>query len=178
MKMKKLALLAGLALAAATAALVMGIFDAGKEGARGFFGLGGVLIADVNLALEILLLLGLTFGFYLARAGKIEAHRVNQTIWVLVNAALVLFIMVSSLQDVKLKSIADLAATRYWVTWLHALVGSFTVAAGLWLVLQMNDILPRRMHIGWWKNLMRATLAGYWAVALLGFATYYQWYAI
>ena len=173
--MRKLAILAGGALAAATAALALGIFAAGKEGAPGFFG-PGVLIADVNLALEILLVLGLTFGFYLARAGKIEAHRVNQTIWVLVNAALVAFIMVSSLQDVKLKSIADLADTRTWVTWLHALIGTFTVTAGLWLVLQMNDILPQRFHVNGWKNLMRLTLAGYWAVALLGFTTYYFWY--
>lgn len=89
---------------------------------------------------------------------------------------LVAFIMVSSLQDEKLGSIADVADTRLWVTWLHALIGTFTVAAGLWLVLQMNDILPRRFHVRWWKNLMRLTLAGYWTVALLGFVVYYFWY--
>jgi len=174
--MKKLAILAGGTLVAATAALALGIFAAGKEGAPGFFG-PGVLIADVNLALEILLVLGLTFGFYLARAGKTEAHRINQTIWVLVNSALVAFIMVSSLEDVKLKSVADLAEMRIGITWLHALIGTFTLAAGLWLMLQMNNVLPQRLHVTWWKNLMRLTLAGYWAVALLGFATYYFWYA-
>src|SRR3990167_3567045 len=108
--MKALAVTLGALAAVATYAAAYAIFAAGKEGSPGFFG-PGVLIADVNLALEILLVLGLTFGFYLARAGKIEAHRVNQTIWVLVNAALVPFIMASSLQDVKLKSIADLADT-------------------------------------------------------------------
>ncbi len=173
--MRKLAILAGGALAVAVAALALGVIAAGKKGDAGFFG-PGVLLADINLTLEILLVLGLTLGFFLARAGKIEAHRVNQTIWVLVNAALVAFIMASSMQEVKLKSIADLADTRYWVTWLHALIGTFTVAAGLWLVLQMNDILPQRLHVKWWKNLMRLTLAGYWAVALLGGATYYFWY--
>jgi len=40
----------------------------------------------------------------------------------------------------------------------------------------MNDILPQRFHVRWWKNLMRLTLARYWTVALLGFATYYFWY--
>ena len=173
--MRKLAMLAGCVLAAAVAALALGIFAAGKGGVSGFFG-PGVLIADVNLAFEILLVLGLTFGFYLARTGKIEAHRVNQTIWVLVNAALVAFIMASSLQEVKIKSITDLADLRIGVTWLHALIGTFALAAGLWLVLQMNDILPQRFHIRWWKNLMRLALAGYWAVALLGLATYYFWY--
>ena len=41
----------------------------------------------------------------------------------------------------------------------------------------MNDILPARWHIRGWKTLMRTTLAGYCAVALLGIATYLVWYA-
>ena len=175
--MKALALTLGIVVAAAAAALAQWIFAQGKEGDAGFFG-AGVLIADVNLALQILLLLGLTFGAWLARSGRIEAHRVNQTVWVLVNAALVIFIMWGSMADVKLESAADLAPIKVWLTWLHALIGSLTVAGGLWLVLQMNDILPARWHVTWWKNLMRATLAGYWTVALLGFATYYLWYAV
>lgn len=173
--MKKRAILLGGAMAVATAALVLGIRATTKAGAPGFLG-PGVLIADVNLVLEILLVLGLTAGFFLARKGNIEAHRCNQTIWVLVNAALVALIMASAMRDVKLGSVADLADARLGITWLHALIGTFTAAAGLWLVLQMNDILPPRFHVTWWKNLMRLTLAGYWAVALLGFATYYFWY--
>lgn len=54
--------------------------------------------------------------------------------------------------------------------------GALAVAIAL-LVLQMNDVLPRRLYIKWWKNLMRLTLAGYWLVALLGLITYYFWYA-
>lgn len=172
--LRPVAILGGLAAAATTAAIMLGLFPDGKKTA-GFIG-PGTLTGDINLVLEILLVLGLTFGFYLARSGKIEAHRVNQTTWVLVNAALVATIMVSSLQDVKINNMTDLADARYWVTWLHALVGTLTVAAGLWLVLQMNDILPRSFHVAWWKNLMRTTLAGYWAVVMLGFATYYFYY--
>ncbi len=59
-------MLAGGALAAATAALALGIITAGKKGDPGFFG-PGVLIADINLALEILLVLGLTCGFFFWR---------------------------------------------------------------------------------------------------------------
>jgi len=173
--MRKTAFLVGAVSAAATAALVLGIQSAGKEGAPGFFG-PGVLIADVNLTLEILLVLGLTAGMFLARSGRIEAHRVNQTVWVLVNAVLVALIMVSSLNDVKIEQAADLASPRLAITWLHALIGTVAAAAGLWLVLQMNDILPRRLHVAPWKTLMRLTLAGYWAVALLGFAVYWFWY--
>ena len=173
--MRATAVIGGLLAAAATAVLVLGTFGGGEEGKPGFIG-PGVLIADVNLVLQVLLLLGLTFGFYLARKGSIEAHRVNQTVWVLVNTALVVLVMVSSMQDVQLKGLSDLGEARIGVTWLHAFIGAFTAISGLWLVLQMNDILPQRLHIASWKNLMRLTLAGYWASALLGLGAYYTWY--
>ena len=174
--MKAFAIAAGLALAAAVAFVVNAIFAAQREAEPGFIG-PGVFIADLNLALELLLIAGLTFGAWLARRGRIEAHRVNQTIWVLVNAALVVFMMFGSLADVKLAAPADLLELRVGITWLHAAIGTLTVAAGLWLVLQMNDVLPKAIHVRGWKTLMRLTLAGYWAVALLGLATYYLWYA-
>jgi len=145
------------------------------EGTPGFLG-PAPLIADINLTLEILLLAGLSFGFFLARSGNIDAHQYNQTTWVLLNVVLVAFIMAGSMQDVKPAKMADFAEARIAITWLHALAGSFTVASGLWIVLQMNGILPKRWHINWWKNLMRATLAGYWIVALGGMVTYYFWY--
>jgi len=169
-------LLAGILLAIIVAATVLVLRAAGKHEAGGFLGPGS-LVADVNLTLELLLVLGLTLGAGLARAGRIEAHRVNQTVWVLVNCALVLCIMVPSLQNARPKSVADLAKLPTGLAWLHASVGALSVAAGVWLVLQMNDVLPARWHLRSWKALMRATLAGYWAVALLGLAVYYVWNA-
>ena len=174
--MRTIAILAGCAAASTTVAVMLTLVAAGKADKGGFIGPGG-LNADINLVLEVLLVLGLTFGFMLARKGKIEAHRVNQTIWVLVNAALVACIMAGSILGFKLNSLAELADPGIGLTWLHALTGTLTLVAGLWLVLQMNDVLPKRFHVRWWKNLMRLTLAGYWAVALLGFATYYYWNA-
>ena len=172
--MRRAALLAGFILAAATAIVVIIIRGHGKD-APGFLG-PGTLVADVNLLLELVLVLGVTLGFWLARRGNIEAHRVNQTSWVLVNAALVALIMTSAMENVAIAGFADLASPRMAITWLHAAIGSCTVAAGLWLVLQMNDVLPQRIHLRGWKTLMRLTLAGYWAVALLGFTTYYLFY--
>ena len=174
--MKTIAIFSGLVVFGAASAVVLVIFELGREGDSGFIG-PGVLIADVNLALEVLLVLGLTFGAWLARRGGIEAHRVNQTVWVLMNAALVAFVMISSLQDVKLEGVATLAEMRVWVTWLHAAIGTLTVLSGLWLVLQMNDVLPGPLHVRWWKAMMRWTLAGYWATVLLGFWTYGLWYS-
>ena len=174
--MRRIALLGGAALAPAIVAFVLGLRAAGKADAGGFLGPAS-LLSDLNLTLEILLVLGLTFGMALARSGRIEAHRVNQTSWVLVNAALVLCIMIPSLQNAKPKSLADLATLSIGLPLLHAALGALTLAAGLWLVLQMNDVLPRRWHTAKWKTLMRLTLTGYWLVALLGIAFYYVWNA-
>ena len=156
-------------------AWVAGIWMSGLEGSRGFFG-AGPLIADANLILEIFLVAGITYGFLLARRGNIDAHQVNQTTWVVLNLGLIAMIMAGSMQDVKIAKTADLADWRVGVTWLHALVGTLTAAAGLWIVLQMNNVLPAGLHVAGWKTLMRATLAGYWLTGLLGFGTYYFWY--
>ena len=156
-------------------AWIVGIGMAGLEGARGFFG-PGPLIADANLVLEILLVAGVTYGFVLARRGNIDAHQLNQTTWVALNLGLVALVMSGSMRDVAIVKAGDLADWRIGVTWLHALVGMLTAAAGVWIVLQMNNVLPARLHVRAWKNLMRAALGGYWLTGLLGFVTYYFWY--
>jgi hypothetical protein len=84
--------------------------------------------------------------------------------------------MAGSMQDVKIARTADLADWRIGVTWLHAAAGTLTAFAGLWIVLQMNNALPKSLHVARWRSLMRAALAGYWLTALLGFLTYYFWY--
>jgi len=172
---KRHAIVTAVVMVAGSLAWVAGISMTGLEGARGFLG-PGPLIADANLILEIFLVAGLTYGFMLARRGNIDAHQVNQTTWVILNIGLIALVMAGSMQDVNVSGTRDLASWRVGVTWLHAAVGTLTALAGLWIVLQMNDVLPRGLHLAWWKNLMRATLAGYWATALLGFTTYYVWY--
>jgi len=170
------ALAAGGAAFMLTAGAIEALKAAGKAEGGGLFG-PGTTQADINILLEVLLVLGLTFGIVLARRGSIEGHRINQTVWVMVNAALVASIMAGSMAGFKIASLRALLDIGNFLTVLHALLGTFAVLSGLWLVLQMNDVLPPRLHVGWWKGLMRATLAAYWAVALLGLATYYYWYA-
>jgi hypothetical protein len=156
-------------------AWIAGIWLSGMEGSRGFFG-PGPLIADANLILEIVLVAGVTYGFVLARRGNIDAHQINQTTWVALNIGLIALIMAGSMRDVRIIQAEDFANWRIGVTWLHAAVGSLTALAGLWIVLQMNGVLPKGLHFGGWKTLMRAALAGYWLTALLGLVTYYFWY--
>jgi hypothetical protein len=171
---KRAAFIAGGGLALVIVALVNGLRATGHAEVAGFLGPGS-LLADINLSLEILLVLGLTLGFAFARGGRIEAHRVSQSVCVLVNAALVLCIMIPSLRNAKLSGPADLAKVATGLPWLHAAIGALTLVGGLWLVLQMNDVLPRSWHIRGWKTLMRLTFAGYWMVALLGIGIYFFW---
>jgi hypothetical protein len=84
--------------------------------------------------------------------------------------------MVGGMENAELESAADLAQLHIWVPWLHAAIGSATLASGLWIVLQLNGFLPRRLHVRGWKTMMKLTLAGYWIVALLGLAIYYVWF--
>lgn len=172
---KRFALVGGGLLIAGVIAAVLALDAAGLREAPGIFGWGSVF-SDLNLVLEILLVAGLTFGYWLARRGNIAAHRYNQTVWVLLNAVLVVLIMAGAMQDVRPGSAADFAKPQVLIAWMHAVLGGVTVACGLWLLLQMNDILPQRLHVRGWKTLMRVTLAGYWLVALLGLAVYFFWF--
>lgn len=172
---KRQAIVTAAVMVAGALAWITGIWASGLEGAHGFFG-PGPLIADANLILEMFLVAGVTYGFVLARRGNIEAHQVNQTTWVVLNLGLIALVMAGSMQDVKITRTAELADWRIGVTWAHAAVGTLTAAAGLWIVLQMNGVLPARLHVAAWRRMMRAALAGYWLTALLGLATYYFWY--
>ena len=169
------AIVTAVVMVAGSLAWIAGIWVSGLEGSPGFLG-PGPLIADANLILEIFLVAGVSYGFLLARRGNIQAHQINQTTWVILNLGLIALVMAGSMQDVKVARTADLANWRIGVTWLHAAVGTLTAFAGLWIVLQMNNVLPAGLHVAWWRKLMRAALAGYWLTALLGFLTYYFWY--
>ncbi len=170
---KRFSLVVGGLLIAGTAVAILGIEAAGKWSARGFL---TQLIPDLNLVLEVLLIAGLTFGYWLAKRGNIAAHRYNQSVFVLLNAVLVVLIMAGSMANAELESAADLAKLHIGMPWLHATIGTVTVGSGLWLVLQMNGLLPRWLHVRGWKTMMRLTLAGYWIVALLGLAIFYIWF--
>jgi len=143
----------------------------------GLFGTRASLFADINLLAELLLLFGLTAGYGLARANKITAHQYNQTFWVLLNLVLVMFIMLVSFSRSVVRGIpGELLKAYYFTSFTHALLGTVTILCGIYLLLRMNNLLPKALRISWWKNLMRITLGLYWLVGLFGLGTYYFWY--
>ena len=172
--MKRFALVAGALLVGGTIAAVLAIKAADKATAPALGPAG--LLYDLNVILNLLLVAGLTFGWWLAKRGNIAAHRYNQTIWMLVNAALVALIMVSGLIGVTPEAAADIVKPHILIAYVHAVLGGATIGCGLWLVLQMNGWLPERLHVRGWKTLMKVTLAGYWLVGLLGLVIYYMWF--
>jgi plastocyanin len=143
----------------------------------GLFGTRASLFADINLVAEVLLLLGLTVGYGLARSGNITAHQYNQTLWVLFNIVLLMFIMLVSFSRQVVRGIPDeLLRPYYAASFIHSALGGVTILCAIYLLLRMNKLLPKALRISWWKNLMRVTLGLYWLVGLFGLATYYIWY--
>ena len=164
------------ALALAIIALVQHLLRSGLASKAGFLGPGN-LLADVTLVLALTCVAGLTFGFVLARRGNIGAHHINQSTWFLGVVVLVWLAMLPSLADVWPGKLADFADARFWLTWLHAAIGSLTLLSAVHIVSAMNGWLPKKLQLGSWKMRMRMTLAGFWISALLGIATYCVYYA-
>lgn len=146
-------------------------------GGQGLFGTRAGFFADVNLIAEVVLLLGLTVGYGLARRGNIPAHQYNQTAWVLFNIVLTIFIMALVFNvQVRPGLPANLRDAYGLTSTLHAILGTVTILCGIYILLRMNKLLPKALRVSWWKNLMRVTLGLYWLTGLFGLGTYYFWY--
>jgi hypothetical protein len=142
----------------------------GLDAHRGFFGTYAPLYSDINLVVEILIVIGLIIGYILIRSKLRSGHQYMQTSMVLLNFIMMIFFMgiifVQLLQPgttLSLSVIAEIA---------HGIVGIIAILTGLYLILAMNDLLPKSWQIKNWKNLMRFAIWAYGAVALGGIAVY------
>jgi len=143
----------------------------------GIFGTRANLFSDLNLIAQIVLLLGLCVGMVFAWRGNIPAHQYNQTAWVLFNIVLTIFIMAVAYAEYVLPGLPGaLSQARGFVATIHAALGLLAIFCGVYLILRMNQIIPKRWRVKWWKNLMRLTLGLYLLVGLLGLGIYYFWY--
>jgi uncharacterized membrane protein YozB (DUF420 family) len=143
----------------------------------GLFGTKANLFTDINLIAQVVLLLGLGVGAVFARRGDIALHQYNQTAWVLLNIVLTIFIMIVAYVEYVVPDMPGNLRRAYGLLpTIHAALGLLAIFCGVYLILRMNQLIPKKWRIKWWKNLMRLTLALYWLVGLLGLAIYYVWF--
>jgi hypothetical protein len=143
----------------------------------GIFGTHANLFSDINLIAQIVLLAGLTVGYFLAHQGNITAHQYNQTAWVLFNIVLTIFIMIVAYYEYVLVP-GEVSTLHGIVATIHAILGLLAILCGVYLLLRMNQLIPKRWRIRWWKKLMQLTLGLYLLVGVIGLGIYYVWYIL
>lgn len=143
----------------------------------GLFGTGAGLKADVNLLVQLLMGAALLAGMVLARRRRYRAHAICQGGVMLLNLVMIASVMLPSFRDGVLPGLPrEFGKPYYYVATLHASLGTIAQLLGLYIVLRAGtDWLPERLRFQNYKLWMRTELALWWAVIVLGVATYYVW---
>ena len=134
--------------------------------------------AAANLALQFLMVLGLSLGMLLARQKRFRAHGRLQAILVLLNIVLIVTIMLPSYRRQVVPNISlSFQDSYYGMASAHAVLGFAAQWLGLYvLAVAGTSLLPGWLQFSNYKPWMRATLALWWLAFLLGCGTYYVWY--
>jgi len=132
----------------------------------------------MTLLIEAAMGVGLLIGALLARFGRFRQHACCQSAIVLLNLALIAFMMVPSFRaHVSPKIPLRLGKAYYALATAHATLGSVSEIAGLYILLAAGtSVLPQKFRITKYKAWMRTVLVLWWLVLLLGLATYARWY--
>jgi uncharacterized membrane protein YozB (DUF420 family) len=136
------------------------------------------LHADLTLLLESAMGVGLLIGALLARFRRFRAHAWCQSVIVLLNCAVIVTAMIPSFRLQVIPRIPiKLGKSYYALATAHAALGAITEVAGLYVLLAAGtSLLPERVRITRYKLWMRTVLLLWWAVLVLGWATYARWY--
>ena len=145
---------------------------------EGFLGTAASGGADLVLLLEIATGVGLLIGAWLARLKRYRQHAWCQSAIVILNASLIVLTMIPAFRVQVLPSIPEkLGRGFYGLATTHAVVGSVTEVAGLYILLAAGTtVLPQKLRLTRYKTWMRTVLALWWVVLILGMATYARWY--
>ena len=102
---------------------------------------------------QIVLLLGLGVGAIIARRGNIAMHQYNQTAWVLLNIVLTIFIMIVAYIEYVLPDLpGNLRHAFGLLPTIHAALGLLAIFCGVYLILRMNQWIPKKWRIKWWAS--------------------------
>jgi uncharacterized membrane protein YozB (DUF420 family) len=134
--------------------------------------------ANLILFLEIAVGVGLLIGALLARLRHFRSHACCQSMIVLLNLSLIVLTMIPSFREHVFPKIpAKLGKAYYALATTHAALGTITEVAGLYILLAAGtSVFPQRFRLTNYKLWMRTVLGLWWAVLLLGLATYARWY--
>ena len=134
--------------------------------------------ANLTLLLELVMGVGLLAGALLARLKRFRQHAWCQSVIVLVNLLLIVVAMLPSFPVYVAPRIPlKLGKAYYAVEAARAALGTLAEVGGLYILLAVGtNLLPPRLRIRNYKLWMRTVLVLWWAVLLLGWATYARWY--
>jgi uncharacterized membrane protein len=143
----------------------------------GFLGTSANFAADMTLLLSLLVAALFTWGFYLARRGRYQAHRWVQTSAAGLNAILVGWMMILPFRDFVAPGLPEQLGERFHaLTTAHALVGSSALLLGIFVVLRGNEIVPNALKFKNYKSFMRASYVLYMLATLIGVWVYFTWF--
>ena len=134
--------------------------------------------SNLTLLLELVMGVGLLAGALLARLKRFRQHAWCQSVIVLVNLPLIVVAMLPSFRVYVAPRIPlKLGKAYYAVATAHAALGTLAEVGGLYILLAVGtNLLPPRLRIRNYKVWMRTVSVLWWAVLLLGWATYARWY--
>ena len=164
--------------------------------ADGFLGTSANFAADMTLVMSIVVALCFTFGAVLAKkAQRLEAlggkgspeydqagklftqHKWIQTLGVVVNIILVLWLMILPYRDFILRDLGGpRVSTFYAITTAHAVVGLFAYVIGIYVVLRGHNIMIPALKFDNYKPWMRGAYFLYMLTTLLGIWVYAHWF--
>jgi len=134
--------------------------------------------ADINLIAQLLLLAGLLAGFILARRKRFAQHANVQTAMVLLNLALIALFMVPSFFGYVIAG-QSVSGPVAQLMIGHGVLGIIVEVVALYLVLLMRTrLIPKQLRLGNFKLAMRATLALWTVLVLLGIGIYAERYLV
>jgi uncharacterized membrane protein YozB (DUF420 family) len=139
----------------------------------GFLGTNATFHSDVTLVLIVFTAVLFTIGWQLALRKRYKLHRWVQTSAVILNTVVVLVAMVSSFVIYILPGIpAKLNEGSYGVTTIHAIVGLVGLLLGVFIVLRMNNLVPKALQFSNYKLFMQTSYLVYMLATLLGVVVY------
>ena len=138
--------------------------------------LGTRTAADINLVAQVLLLAGLLIGFALARRKRFRQHGNVQTAMVLLNLFLIAFAMTPSFFNYVVEG-GTTTGTVATLMIVHGVLGLAVEVVAIYLILRMRTkLIPERFRVRNIKLVMRATLAMWSVLVLLGLGVYGERY--